>query len=196
MREPRHDPSSGCRASGGRAPRPSIRTPLALLPLTFLACDPSPTEASRLATVTVNASDVTATRIHPESTLPQYQVTVVTSIRNTSTGPLYLSACDTLPTPIYGVELLRPRDPEGSAFDVGWACPAGAPIVLPAGAVRTDSITLRAPRGVQHGRPLGVVDGTVRIVFEAATCWTEDECARAPVRSGRLASPPVTIRRP
>lgn len=176
--------------------RPPLRAPLALLSLALLACDSSPTEASRFATVAVTATDVTATRIHPESTVPQYEVAVVTSIRNTSATPLYLAGCGSSLTPIYGVELLPPTDPEGSAFSPIWACPAGSPIVIPAGAMRTDTITLRAPTRVQHGRPLGVVEGAVRIVFEAATCWSEAACARATVRSVQLATPTLTIRRP
>jgi hypothetical protein len=164
--------------------------------LALIACGTSPTESSRWATVTVNASEYTATRIDPESVLPSYRITVVTSIRNTGPGPLYLAQCGSAPPPMYGVELVRPTNPEGSAFDAAWACPAGTPIVLAAGAVRTDTLTLHAPRGVQNGRAVGVVEGTMRIVFNATTCYTEAECGTGGARELQLASSPFTVRRP
>jgi hypothetical protein len=176
--------------------RRPFRAHRVLVVLTLIACGTSPTESSRWATVTVNASEYTATRIHPESVIPFHRVTVVTSIRNTGPGPLYLAQCGSAPPPVYGVELVRPNHPEGSAFDGAWGCPGGSPIVLAAGAVRTDTLTLHAPSGVQNGRALGVVEGTKRIVFNASTCYTEAECATGGARELRLASSPFDIRLP
>lgn len=172
------------------------RASLLLAPLALAACRESPTEASRLATVTVNATEFTATRVSLESPIPVYEVTVVTRIRNVSADPLYLSACGPLPPPMYGVELVSPADPDGTAFSVAWACPGSRWFDLPAGAERTDTLTLRAPGRVQNGQTVGTVDGTVRVTFLAVTCRTDAECRRRGARSVQLPSPAFTIRRP
>lgn len=164
--------------------------------LAFAACSSSPTEPSRSASVTLNASEFVAARLFPESTLPQYQIIVVTSIQNTGAGPLYLTACGSSPTPVFGVELVSPNNPEGSAFNGAWACPAGAAHVLAPGAQRTDTLTLRAPRAVQNGRTLGVVEGTMRVVFVGSTCRAPDDCAGRASHEVRLPSSPFTVRVP
>lgn len=176
--------------------RPHALACFLLAPLVLAACRESPTEASRLASVSVNATEFTAARVNPESEIPAYEVTVVTRIRNVSAAPLYLSACGPLPPPIYDVELVRPADPNGTAFGVVWACPGARWFDLPAGAERTDTLTLRAPGRVQNGQALGAVDGTVRVTFLAVTCRTEAECGTRGARSVQLQSPAFTIRRP
>jgi hypothetical protein len=176
--------------------RCSIRALICAVPLTITACSSSPTEPSRSANVTLNASEFVATRLFPESTLPQYQITVITSIRNTGAGPLYLTACGSSPTPVFGVELVSPSNPEGSAFNRAWGCPAGAEHVLAPGAQRTDTLTLRAPSAVQNGRALGAVEGTMRVVFLGTTCRTPDKCSGDAVREVRLPSAPFTVRVP
>ncbi len=171
----------------------SIRALICVVSLTVTACSSSPTEPSRSASVTLNASEFVATRLFAESTLPQYQITVITSIKNTGAGPLYLTACGSSPTPVFGVELVSPSNPEGSAFNRAWGCPAGAEHVLAPGAQRTDTLTLRAPSAVRNGRALGTVEGTMRVVFIGTTCRTRDECSGGEVR---LPSVPFTVRVP
>lgn len=174
-----------------------LRSPFILscaVSLAFSACSSSPTEPSRSASVTLNASEFVAARLFPASTLPQYQVIVVTNIQNTGAGPLYLTACGSSRTPVYGVELVSPDNPEGSAFNAAWACPAGSAHVLSPGAQRTDTLTLRAPRAVENGRAHGVVEGTMRVVFFGSTCRATDGCAGSANHDIRVASAPFTVR--
>lgn len=159
-----------------------------LLPavLLFTACSPSPTEPSQSAVVELNAREYAATRVNPTSTIPQYEVSVVIRIRNTGAKPLYLGTCGESQTLVYGVELVRPSNEEGSAYDGIWACTGGQHLVVAAGAERTDTLRLRAPNGVQSGRVLGALSGTMRLVFAATTCQTPDECRgslEVPLRS-------------
>lgn len=168
----------------------------ALVHLLLAACSASVTEPNHLATVTTNRSVFVPARVNATSASPRYEITVVTSIRNWADAPLYLRACGSSPTPVYGVELVRPANTEGSAFNGAWACPSAEPHVLHPGAIRVDTLTLRAPSLFQDGRALGAISGTKRIIFFATHCPRTDGCVEGGSLDVTLRSDAFLVRLP
>lgn len=165
----------------------SYRVSLALFAaLVGSACSSSPTAPARQALVALNAREYVAARVDPSSVVPQFEVSVVSRIRNIGTSPLYLARCSGAETPLYVVQLVSPADPDGSAYNSALACPLSEPLTLAANAERTDTLRLRAPSSVQGGRVLGALSGTMRLVFAASSCRNASPCQNAtdaPLRS-------------
>jgi hypothetical protein len=172
-------------------------TPLTAAVLAACSSATAPAAADdAAAAITLDRARYVAARVSPAGTLPQYAVTVVARLRNDGAAPLHLEACGAAPGPIYGVEQVRPADPDGSAFSPVWGCPAGAPLVLAAGAERVDTLVLRGPTGVQGGRVLGALQGTVRVTYPATQCPAAGPCEGDAARAVRLRSGEVAITLP
>ena len=77
----------------------------------------------------------------------QFNVTVVTRFRNTTSRPIDLDRCTNAGrSPRYVVSLVRPQNDEGAAYDRIWDCVAGvSPIIVGPGETRTDTLTLLGP---------------------------------------------------
>jgi hypothetical protein len=166
---------------------------------TLAACSSATAPAAAddvAAALTLDRARYVAARVSPAGTLPQYAVTVVARLRNGSTEPLRLEACGAAPGPIHGVEQVRPAHPDGSAFSPVWGCPAGPPLVLAPGAERVDTLVLRGPTGVQGGRVLGALQGTVRLTYPATQCPAAGPCEGGAARAVRLRSGEVAISLP
>jgi hypothetical protein len=148
------------------------------------------------AAISLDRARYVAARVSPAGAFPLYAVTVVARLRNDGAAPLHLEACGAARGPIYGVEQVRPADPDGSAFSPVWGCPAGAPLVVAPGAERVDTLVLRAPNGVQAGRALGALAGTVRVTYPAAQCPAAGPCEGGAARAVRLRSDEVAIALP
>lgn len=101
------------------------------------------------------------------------RVRVATTYANHTATDAGLERCDQrLPYPIYDLELLAPRDTEGSAYAVAWACVGGVPpFVVPAGGTRVDTITLTGPATYDNARQryTGALEGTFTLSYGGAT---------------------------
>jgi hypothetical protein len=126
--------------------------------------DASPTGPGR-SFLSTDATRYTATSIGSG----QVTLTVVTRYENSADTAVILNRCTpTAPYPIYFVELISPADGEGAAYNPGWACVGhNQQLVVPAGAVRTDTLTLRGPNSYDSRtqRFLGVLAGTFRLSY-------------------------------
>ncbi len=99
----------------------------------------------------------------------QVEVRLILTYRNPADTVVKLDHC--VPAeryPVYTVELVAPASSDGAAYNPGWACVGGvSPLIVDAGATRTDTITLHGPTVYDNTaqRYVGVLTGTFRIGF-------------------------------
>ncbi|OLE57098.1 MAG: hypothetical protein AUI36_14990 [Cyanobacteria bacterium 13_1_40CM_2_61_4] len=106
----------------------------------------------------------------------RYGFTVVAHYENRTTAPLYLDRCSSnSPSPIYGVQVV---DGAGTAaYDPIWACGAGSPILVEAGATRSDTLRIAGPNMWDGtGAPVGTLEGEFRLYYEVRTCANDVQC--------------------
>lgn len=101
------------------------------------------------------------------------RVRVALRYENRSSSEADLDRCTpTSRSPIYAVNLIAPRDSEGSAYNPAWACVGDvSPIVVPPGASRVDTLSLTGPSAYDAAqqRYLGALTGTFQISYADAT---------------------------
>lgn len=129
------------------------------------ACgDSSPTSPTDLLLTTDSASYTAVAAGNDGVTLR-----LVMTYRNPTSAPIVLDRCfPNTPYPIFGVELVTPKNAEGAAYDPAWGCVGhNHQIVVAAGDTRTDTLILHAPNAYDNarGRYLGVLEGTFRVAY-------------------------------
>ena len=103
----------------------------------------------------------------------RYGFAVVARYTNRRAAPIRLAWCGLgARRPTYGIETVGP-DPggEGAAYNPNWGCVGhDDPIVVVPGATRVDTLALEGPNGWdgRTQRPFGALEGTFRLVYEAA----------------------------
>jgi hypothetical protein len=149
--------------------------------LTLSSCTTGPDSGVREAVrFTLDRTEYVAAPIRDEPPI-RYEFQVIARIENQSDHTLYLARCfPDSPLPTFGVRLVAPRNPEGSAYDPVWACVGhDSPIVIPPGATRIDTIRISGPNAFQSGSLIGFgqLDGVFEFTYGASTCSPPDPCS-------------------
>jgi len=153
----------------------------ALLWLGVAACGHDP--VSPLPTIlSTDATAYVATPGAPIGAGREYSLTVIARFTNTSPYTVMLARCyEDAPYPIYGVQHLGGS--EVAAYDPGWDCVGGYYFRVAPGATRSDTLSVRAPWGIDGytGVPMGVFEGRFRLTYEIYGCRDQTPGCTQPV---------------
>lgn len=145
-----------------------------MLAMIALGCS-GPTEISgATGTLSTDASAYVAT---PETTLGRpnvYQFTVVTRFKNTGRTPIRLGS-----SPVFSVPLVSSDTSATSAYDPVWALAAhDSSITVAPGETHVDTLMITGPNvwDGQTLKPIGVMEGTYRLVYASDGCNATHGC--------------------
>lgn len=110
----------------------------------------------------------------------RYEFQLTATLENHSRQALYLTRCHPdSPVPLFGVQLVTPDNPDGSAYDPIWACVGGDfAIVVEPGTTRTDTFRISGPNSFQSGTQVGYgqLDGMFEFAYGGSTCSPATSC--------------------
>ncbi len=116
----------------------------------------------------------------PEEEWPTYSFTLVAQFENRSGRTLYLATCN--PSSVHPIHSLKLMDKESSTHSeysgINSCSGNHDPIIIDAGSVRTDTLQITGPGAWEPGthEPIGTLEGSFRLVYEARTCAFGDGC--------------------
>ena len=138
-----------------------LQPALALLLMFGLACHHAPTSPAIQGNLRTDQASYAA-MLSGSGVLAHLRFTVIARYANAGDAPIYLDRCGGGSQPSVGLQPIGADGvPVGATDQVASACSGGGPIIIEAGAVRTDTLTLEAPS------PLPV---NVRLFYLASSC--------------------------
>lgn len=115
-----------------------------------------------------------------ELELQAYTFILISQFKNNSERTLYLARCRSSSVhPNYDIKLMDEESSSISAYS-GFENCAGRtdPIMIHSGQARIDTLQISGPNAWENGtnEPIGVLQGTFRVVYDALTCPAGDRC--------------------
>lgn len=153
----------------------------ALVALTLSSCTTTAPDSGLPAGVrfSLDRPEYVAVQVRNEPPI-RYEFQLTATLENRSDQTLYLTRCHPdSPVPLFGVQLVTPDNPDGSAYDPIWGCVGGEfPIVVEPGATRTDTFRISGPNSFESGTHIGhgQLDGMFEFAYGGSTCSPATSC--------------------